>query len=65
MLYCFTKTTNWGEWLEVKELLAYRVKEIIEAAGTGFAFPSQSVYVESMPSERPEVFVPPATDKKT
>lgn len=63
MLYCFTKTTVWGEWLEIKERLAYRVKEIVEAAGAGFAFPSQSVYVESMPSERPEIFVPPSADK--
>ena len=22
MLYCFTKTTNWGEWLQIKEKLA-------------------------------------------
>lgn len=59
MLYCFTKTTNWGEWLEIKERLAYRIKEIVEGAGTGFAFPSQSIYVESLPADRPEVFVPP------
>lgn len=59
MLYCFTKTTNWGEWLEIKERLAYRIKEIVEGAGTGFAFPSQSVYVESLPADRPEIFVPP------
>ena len=59
MLYCFTKTTKWGEWLEIKERLAYRIKEIVEGAGTGFAFPSQSLYVESLPADRPEVFVPP------
>ncbi|MDA0786683.1 MAG: mechanosensitive ion channel family protein, partial [Proteobacteria bacterium] len=34
MVYCFTKTTVWGEWLEVKEALAYRIKEIVEGAGT-------------------------------
>ncbi len=62
MLYCFTKTVRWGEWLEIKEQLAYRVKEIVEGAGTGFAFPSQSIYVESIPSDRPEVFVPPSKD---
>jgi len=60
MLYCFTLTTNWGEWLEVKEELALKVKQIVEQAGTSFAFPSQSVYVESIPSERPEIFVPPS-----
>ena len=59
MLYCFTKTTNWGEWLEIKEQLAYRIKQIVEGAGSGFAFPSQSLYIEAIPSERPELFVPP------
>jgi MscS family membrane protein len=62
MLYCFTRTTNWGEWLEIKESLAYRIKDIVEGAGTGFAFPSQSLYVESMPEDRPETFVPPEGD---
>ncbi len=59
MLYCFTRTTVWGEWLEIKEQLAYRVKGIVEQAGAGFAFPSQSVYVETFPHGKPEVFVPP------
>lgn len=63
MLYCFTKTTVWGEWLEIKEALAYAIKDIVEAAGTGFAFPSQSLYVESLP-ETPDVFEPPTQKKK-
>lgn len=62
MVYCFTVTTQWGEWLEIKERLAYRIKEIVEEAGTGFAFPSQSVYVKSLPGEAPEAFVPPGAD---
>ncbi len=61
MLYCFTRTTNWGEWLEIKERLAYRVKEIVEGAGTGFAFPSRSIYLETVPFGTPEPFVPPET----
>ncbi len=60
MVYCFTKTINWGEWLAIKEKLAYSIKEIVEGAGTGFAFPSQSVYVESLPVDTPEQFVPPS-----
>ncbi|GAB4374303.1 MAG: mechanosensitive ion channel family protein [Kiloniellaceae bacterium] len=59
MLYCFTRTTVWGEWLEIKEKLAYRIMDVVHAAGAGFAFPSQSVYVESLPDDRPETFVPP------
>ncbi len=60
MVYCFTKTIVWGEWLEIKEKLAYKIKSIVEEAGTGFAFPSQSVYVEALPTGPAEVFVPPS-----
>ena len=59
MLYTFTKTTVWGEWLEHKENLAYRVKEIVEGAGCSFAFPSQSIYIEKHPEGAPEPFIPP------
>lgn len=57
MLYCFTKTTNWGEWLALKEELAFTIKAIVEEAGSGFAFPSSSVYIE----QGAEVFTPPET----
>ena len=60
LVYCFTQTTNWGRWLEIKEQLAYHIKQLVESVGSGFAFPSQSVYLESVPAERPEIFVPPA-----
>jgi MscS family membrane protein len=60
MVYCFTRTTVWGEWLKIKEALAYKIKETVEGAGTGFAFPSQSIYVEAFPGDKAEIFVPPA-----
>jgi MscS family membrane protein len=60
LLYCFTRTTKWGEWLKIKEELAYKVKEIVEGAGTGFAFPSRSIYVHALPAEKPEIFTPPS-----
>ncbi|CAH1386742.1 mechanosensitive ion channel family protein [Candidatus Nitrotoga sp. M5] len=56
MLYCFSKTTVWGEWLQVKQRLAYKIKEIVEAEKASFAFPSQSIYVESLPFGQPEAF---------
>ena len=60
LIYCFTKTTNWGEWLEIKEAFAMKIKEIVEEkAKSGFAFPSQSIYLESIPGDAAEVFVPP------
>ena len=55
MLYCFTKTTRWAEWMRVKEELLYEVKQIVEEAGTAFAFPSSSLYVETLPFGEPEV----------
>ena len=65
MIYCFTKTTNWGEWLESKENFAVEIKDIVEErAGTGFAFPSQSIYLETVPEDRPELFTPPKAKKE-
>jgi MscS family membrane protein len=60
MLYCFTRSTVWGQWLETKERLALKVKEIVEGAGSSFAFPSRTLYVSGLAGEEPEVFVPPA-----
>ena len=56
MLYCFTATTNWGEWMRVKEDLAFAIKAVVEGAGSSFAFPSTSIYVESLPFGTPETF---------
>tara|TARA_B100000674_G_scaffold318580_1_gene265219 strand:- start:159 stop:1244 length:1086 start_codon:yes stop_codon:yes gene_type:complete len=43
---CFTKTSEWEEWLAVKERLAIEIKQIVENNNAAFAFPSQSIYVE-------------------
>lgn len=50
MLYCFTRSTDWGEWLRIREALVLEIKALVEKVGTGFAFPSQSIYVESWPA---------------
>lgn len=49
MVYCFTRTTAWGKWLEIKEALAFQIKEIVKAAGGDFALPGRSIYVEAWP----------------
>ena len=51
--YFFTKTTNWGEYMHVRERINLELMEIVERNGAAFAFPSQSLYVESMPNNRP------------
>jgi len=57
LIYCFTHTTNWGEWLAIKEELATNIYEIVERAGTGFAFPSRTLYMQQQ--DAPEIITPP------
>lgn len=59
LLYTFTKTIVWGEWLEHKERLAYRIKDIVEGAGAKFALHGQRIYVEHPVRDVPEPFVAP------
>jgi len=59
MLYCFTNSIVWGQWLEIKERLALKIKEIVEGAGSSFAFPSRTIYMTDIAGEKPEIFVPP------
>lgn len=63
MVYCFTRTTNWGEWLAAKERFAYHIMDVVLGAGSGFAFPSTSLYVESLPEGAPDRFLPPEDGK--
>lgn len=59
LLYCFTKTTDWLEWLAIKEELLLTIKGIVEEQGAGFAFPSQSIYIEQMGEDIEAVPAPP------
>ena len=59
LVQCFTNVTNWNEYIKVKETLAITIKEIVENEKAGFAFPSQSLYLESLPDNVPEIFIPP------
>jgi MscS family membrane protein len=47
--YFFTNTTNWGEYMAVRERINLAIMQIVEQNGASFAFPSQSLYIESMP----------------
>lgn len=50
-LYFFTNTTDWAEWIAIKEELFMAFMELFEELGIEFAFPSQSLYVESIPQK--------------
>ena len=58
LVQAFTQTNDWGEFLKIKESLAVNIIEIVEKNKAGFAFPSQSIYLESFPEEVPEIFNP-------
>ena len=58
LVQAFTQTNDWGEYLQIKEELAVKIIKIVENNKAGFAFPSQSIYVESLPSDKPEIFNP-------
>ena len=48
LVYSFTQTTDWQEWLEVKQDVLYKIWGILEANNLEFAFPSQSIYLEKV-----------------
>ena len=56
LVQAFTVTNEWSEYLRIKEELAVSIKQIVESNNAGFAFPSQSLYVESYSNEKPEIF---------
>ena len=58
LVQAFTVTNDWAEFLKIKESLAVKIIEIIEKNNAGFAFPSQSLYLESFPQDKPEIFNP-------
>jgi MscS family membrane protein len=50
LIYTFTNTAKWREYLRIKEDISLKVMEIVERNGSSFAFPSQSLYLEKMAS---------------
>ena len=46
LIYCFTSTNDWEEYLQIKENLAIFIKKKMEELKLSFAFPSQSIYIE-------------------
>ena len=58
LVQAFTETNDWAEYLKIKEELAVNIMNIVEYNNAGFAFPSQSLYIESIPQDKPEIFNP-------
>lgn len=41
----YARTREWNDFFAIKEDIMFRIKEIVEQSGTGFAFPSQTLYL--------------------
>lgn len=50
-IYCFTRTTVWAEFLEVKQGLMLEIMRLVKELGLDFAYPTQSIHVESFPGQ--------------
>ena len=50
-IYCFTVTTDWAEYLAAKQDLMLKIMRAIDELGLEFAFPTQTIHVESLPGE--------------
>ncbi len=47
LVQCWALTTAYNEFMEIQQALLLDIMAIVEDAGSGFAFPSQSLYVEN------------------
>jgi len=47
-IYTFTSTANWEKYLDIREDVHLKIMHIVEENDSGFAFPSQSIYVEEI-----------------
>jgi MscS family membrane protein len=46
MVYCFTNTTVWGEYLDARQDVNLQIMQLLEGMGLEIAFPSRTVYLQ-------------------
>ncbi|MFD1200085.1 mechanosensitive ion channel family protein [Brucella gallinifaecis] len=46
LIYCFTKTTVWAEWLDAQQEIYLKIVDIVHAHGADFAFTSETLYIQ-------------------
>ena len=44
-IFAYVDTGNWYDFFEIQQDVLLQVKDIVELAGTDFAFPSQTTYI--------------------
>jgi len=58
LIYCFSKTTDWEGWLQVKQDVIFRCCAIVEANGLSIAFPSQTLYLRQDSGQAEDAVAP-------
>ncbi len=48
-IYAFTNTSDWEKYLQIREDINLKIIQIVQNAGSDFAFPSHTLYVEDFP----------------
>lgn len=48
---CWFDTADWQQFLRIRQDVLLGFMEVVEATGSGFAFPTQTVHVASVPAE--------------
>ncbi len=46
LVYCFSKSVVWQDWLDVKQDVLLKIWEILDRNNLEFAFPSESIYFD-------------------
>ncbi|RXJ67632.1 hypothetical protein CRV08_09690 [Halarcobacter ebronensis] len=47
LIYCFARTTDWEEWLGVKEDVIMKINELVKKNNCDFAYPTQTLFVKN------------------
>ena len=63
LVYCFTKTTVWGDWLDQQQDVFLKIADIVKQSGAGFAFPSTTLYPPSSVDPKQAWFGQPQADQ--
>ncbi|WP_374833659.1 mechanosensitive ion channel family protein [Paenochrobactrum pullorum] len=50
MVYCFTKTTHWAEWLDIQQNVYLQIIQIVQAHEADFAYPTQTLLINPEPA---------------
>ncbi|MEA3418063.1 MAG: mechanosensitive ion channel family protein [Campylobacterota bacterium] len=55
LIYCFSRTVDWAEWLRVKEDVMYKIEDILTRNNLEFAYPTMMLHQASQVEETGEI----------